>query len=435
MPDIRAFRGWRYDLGHVGELGDVVAPPYDVISSAQRDLLYKRHACNCIRLILNREEPGDDEQGRYERAAGFLRAWKQEGVIAEEGEPCLYVYHQQFTVDGREYHRRGVMARVRLERFGEGSIYPHEETLPGPKADRLRLMRATGFNLSPIFGLYPDDDDAVGSLLDEAVSGKTPLAATDDLGVVHRLWPVSGQATVSAAKGLLGPKPVYIADGHHRYETAVAYRDELQAAGKLKRDDAAANFVLMMLVGMRDPGLVILPTHRLVRGLAELDAPWLADLLAENFALETIGRGAEACRETWERIEMEGAQDALGFGTTADGVWQLARLKDPAVMNELVPDHGPAWRGLGVSILHELAVKHRLVPGLGGLEPEFRYVHQLDEVNEAVSGRTCQLACLVPPATIDHIREIAGASERMPPKSTYFYPKLLSGLVFNPLRM
>jgi uncharacterized protein (DUF1015 family) len=433
MADVQAFRAFRYDLGRVGALADVVAPPYDVIDPALQDALYRRSPYNVVRLILNKEEPTDTEgNNRYTRAATFLRDWQREHVLAQDSARSLYVYHQEFEVEGRRFTRRGFLARVRLERFGEGRIYPHEETMAGPKADRLKLFRATAMNLSPVFGLYPDPDCAVQAQLDAAVGRALPLQAVDHLGVVSKLWPVSDQHAVSAVTGLMGPRPIFIADGHHRYETALRYLDERREAGEVTDADAPANFVLMMLVSMSDPGLVILPTHRLVSGLPALTADRLRELLQEHFDVEAVGTGDRGARDTWELIEADGGQELLGFGTVADGVWQTARLRAPAAMAELAPDHSAAWRGLAVSVLHVL-VLGRLLRPVGG-NPECRYVHLRREVTEEVAARRCQLAVLVPPAAMRHVEQMAGNLEKMPPKSTYFYPKLLSGLVFNPLK-
>jgi uncharacterized protein (DUF1015 family) len=434
MADIRAFRAYRYDLGRVGALGDVVAPPYDVIDATLQHALYRRSPHNVIRLILNREEPSDTEtDNRYTRAAGFLRDWQREHVLAQDSARSLYVYHQEFEAEGKRYTRRGFLARVRLERFGQGRIYPHEETMPGPRADRLKLFRATAMNLSPIFGLYPDTDGKVQAELDAAVGRALPLEAVDHLGVVSRLWPVSDQHAVSAVTGLMSPRPLFIADGHHRYETALSYLDERREAGEVSDDEAAPNFVLMMLVAMSDPGLVILPTHRLVSGLPDLNAERLRQLLAGHFDVETVGRGEQGARDAWALIEADGGQELLGLGTTADGMWQTARFRAPQVMAELAPEHSPDWHGLAVSVLHVLVLDRLLAQGTGG-RLECRYVHLLREVIEATAGKQCQLAVLVPPARMEHVERIAGNLEKMPPKSTYFYPKLLSGLVFNPLK-
>jgi uncharacterized protein (DUF1015 family) len=434
MADIQAFRAYRYDLGRVGTLSDVVAPPYDVIDAGLQQALYAKSPYNVIRLILNQDQPNDSEaDNRYTRAARCLRDWQQDGVLVQDSARGLYVYHQEFAVESRRYTRRGFMARVRLERFGEGRIYPHEETMSGPKADRLKLTRATAMNLSQIFGLYPDADGTVQARLDTAVARNVPLEAVDHLGVVSRLWPVTDQHVVSTVTGLMGPRSVFIADGHHRYETALRYLDERRAAGEVPDADAPTNFVLMMLVSMSDPGLIILPTHRLVFGLPDLNADRLRELLRQHFAVEAIGQGEKAACNTWELIEADGGQDLLGFGTVADGTWLTARLRSPQAMASLAGEHSAAWRGLAVSVLHMLVLGKLLAEGLNA-RPECRYVHLVREVQDAVAARQCQLAVLVPPARMEHVEQIAGNLEKMPAKSTFFYPKLLSGLVFNPLK-
>jgi uncharacterized protein (DUF1015 family) len=433
MADIRAFRAFRYDLGRVGALSDVIAPPYDVIDPALQQALYDRSPYNVIRLILNKETLRDsDADNRYTRAARFLRDWQTDGVLAQDSARSLYVYHQDFEVEGKRYTRKGFLARVRLEPFGKGRIYAHEETMSGPKADRLRLFHATHMNLSPVFGLYPDDGQ-VQQALDTVAGRALPLEATDHLGVVSRLWPVSDQHAVSAVTGLMGPKPVFIADGHHRYETGLRYLEERRGAGEVRDDEAAANFILMMLVSMSDPGLAILPTHRLISGLPDLTADRLRALLGEHFEVEIAGRGESGAQAAWEIIEADGGQDLLGFGTVADGVWQTARFRSPRLMGQHAGQHSPAWRGLAVSILHVAVIDQLLAKGLSST-PQCRYVHLLREVTEATAAKQCQLAVLVPPATMTHVEEIAGNLEKMPPKSTYFYPKLLSGLVLNSLK-
>jgi uncharacterized protein (DUF1015 family) len=434
MADIRAFRGYRYDLGRVGSLSDVIAPPYDVIDPALQQALYDRSPYNVIRLILNKEGPTDTEtDNRYTRSARTLREWQDDGILKQDSARSFYVYHQEFEVEGRRYTRRGFLARVRLEPFGKGRIYPHEETLAGPKADRLKLFQATAMNLSPVFGLYPDPEGAVQAQLDAAVGRSLPLQATDHLGVVSRLWPVSDQHAGSTLTGLLGPKPVFIADGHHRYETGLRYLEERRAAGEVRDAEAAPNFILMMLVSMSDPGLVILPTHRLVSGLPDVSADRLRELLGEHFRMETVGRGEQGARDAWELIEADGGQELLGFGTVDDGVWQVGRFQAAQMMDRLAADHSPAWRGLAVSVLHVLVLGQLLPAGLDR-KPECRYVHLLREVTEDVAAKRCQLAVLVPPASMGHVEQIAGNLEKMPPKSTYFYPKLLSGLVLNSLK-
>ncbi len=439
MPNVAPLRGLRYDPKHVGALSQVIAPPYDVIDAALQTKLYERHPANVIRLELNREEPGDSEtSNKYTRAAKFLKQWRDEGVIMQEPAAALYVYHQEFEVEGKTHVRRGVMARVRLERFGTGNIHPHEETMSGPKQDRLLLTRACRANLSQVFGLYPDPAGEVQAVLDRAVAGQPPVEAVDHLGVKSRLWPVSDEGLAAKVAGIMGPKPVFIADGHHRYETACNYRDEVAAAwaashdGALLPADHPANFVLMMLVGMSDPGLVVLPTHRLFEKPAVGTAAELAAKLGDCFSLRPAGNGPDAAHEVWEQIELESEQGVLGFYTAGDRQWTLATITPAgrSRMDRVAADHGDAWRSLGVSILHRLVIGDLL----GAKEiPTPGYVHLVREVVEGLGTGKYPLAALVMPASVEDIKKVSETGERMPAKSTYFYPKLASGLVFNPL--
>jgi uncharacterized protein (DUF1015 family) len=439
MPTVTPLRGLRYDPKHVGALSQVIAPPYDVIDAALQKALYERHPANVIRLELNREEPGDDERtNKYTRAAKFLREWREQGVVMQEPAAALYVYHQEFEVEGAAHVRRGVMARVRLERFGTGSIHPHEETMSGPKQDRLLLTRACRANLSQVFGLYPDPAGEVQKLLDGAVAGQPPVEAVDHLGVRSRMWPLADEAVAMKVAGLMGPKPVFIADGHHRYETACNYRDEVAAAwaaehgGQPLPSDHPANFVLMMLVGMSDPGLVVLPTHRLFVEPAVASVKDLVGRLGDAFTVRPAGHGPASAAGVWGEIEAENEQGTLGLYTAGDQTWSLVRITPAgrARMDAVAADHGPAWRSLGVAILHRLLVGDML----GAKEiPTPGYVHLVGEVAEGLETGRYPLAALVMPATVEDIRKVSETGERMPAKSTYFYPKLASGLVFNPL--
>lgn len=432
MADIRGFRGFRYDLGQVGSLSDVVAPPYDVIDVALQKQLYDQSQHNAIRLELTKDEPGDtDSNNRYTRAANTLREWIAGNVLRQDTARALYIYEQSFTAEGQEYTRRGFFARVRLEPFGKGQIYAHEQTMSGPKADRLKLYQATGFNISPIFGLYPDRDGEIAKLLDPFTLKNPPIVAKDHLGVTNRLWVVTDTHTISSITGLMGPKPVYIADGHHRYETGVKYLEDRRAAGEVADDESPANFTLMMLVGMTDPGLIILPTHRLISGIDAVKSDLLEQVLAPHF--DIVERSGTDAKAAWDHIQMDGSQSALGFCTVADGKWIVAKLRDTKIMAELAPEQSEEWRGLGVSILHKLVIDRLIQEKLGG-RPLCRYVHLLKEVTDDVAAKGCQVATLVPPATMAHVEQIAGHLEKMPAKSTYFYPKLLTGMVYNSLK-
>ena len=429
MAEVQPFQAWRYDVGQVGDLSDVVAPPYDVIDGPFQDALYKAHPCNCVRVDLNRAEPEDSgDEDRYARAAKYLKQWQQDGVLIREHEDSLYVYHQEFEWEGTKYIRKGFLGRLRLEEFGKGNVFPHEQTMPGPKKDRLALMYACRANLSAIFGLYPDRENEAQAVLEDAALSVTPLVATDHLGVVHRMWPISDQAAIAKVQKILAGKPIFIADGHHRYETSCNYRNELAEAGQLN-ETSAANYTLMMFCGMEDPGLAILPTHRLVSGFPDLSSDDIKAALGNHFSIEEV----ESADAAWESMEMDGGQEVFGIGTPSDGKWLLLRATDTSPMKELAPEQSDVWRGLGVSILHRQIVDHLLKGRHTEAEPKFKFVHLMEEVHTGMAEKTCQLAILVMPAQIEHVQAISEELERMPPKSTFFYPKLLSGLVFNPL--
>jgi uncharacterized protein (DUF1015 family) len=346
------------------------------------------------------------------------------------------------------------MCHQRLSRFGEGQVFPHEETLPAAKVDRLMLTVVTKAQLSPIFGLYPDAECEAQNLLDAAVADKTPLVATDHLGVVHRLWPVTDVAVISKLSAIMGPKPIFIADGHHRYETACNYKQQVYDSGFLSPTHPA-NYTLMMCVAMDDPGLIVMPTHRLFRqkaatggrarkgDLPVLTSEQLAAKLGACFTTRpatsfnpeptaTVGDGPDAATSVWEDIETGGDQGAIGLYTQKDGRWLIATVTDAgkARMAEVAKEHTEAWRSLGVSLLHRLVVEDLLkCKDL----PKPNYVHLIEEVTEGLRTGEYPLAAVVMPATVQDVRTISMGGERMPAKSTYFYPKLLSGLVINPL--
>jgi hypothetical protein len=381
------------------------------------------------------------------------------------------------------------MARQKLSRFGEGQVFPHEETLPAAKVDRLMLTVVTKANLSPIFGLYPDPQCEAQNLLDAAVADKTPLVATDHLGVVHRLWPVTDVSVISKLSAVMGPKPLFIADGHHRYETACNYREQIFDSGFLSPTHPA-NYTLMMCVAMDDPGLIVQPTHRLFRqkhahagvgmapgqkaatggraedntagvavelppqqqaadgvssdgvavepprqppvDLSTLTSGELAAKLHPFFTTRPAGEGPDMARTVWEDIETGGNQGSIGLYTRKDGRWLIATLTDAGRtrMAEVAQDHSEAWQSLGVSLLHRLIIGDIL--GCTEL-PKPGYVHLIDEVTEGLRTGEYPLAAVLMPATVEHVRIISLGGERMPAKSTYFYPKLLSGLVINPV--
>ncbi len=431
MADVRPFRGFRYNLGQVGSLADVIAPPYDVIDDPLHVKLLAASEYNAVRVELPLE-PNGGGPDKYTLAARTLNGWLQSDAIRQDTARALYVLEQEFTADGVTHTRRGFLARVRLDPLGSGRIYPHEQTLAGPKADRLRLYQATAFNVSPVFGLYPDPANEVFALLDPFISTAPPTTAVDPLGVTHRMWLITDQKTVSRVTGLMGPRPVFLADGHHRYETAIRYRDELAASARPEADsDGPANFCLMHLVGMSAPGLIVRPTHRMLAGLPAVTAAALKQALADHFVtVADFGPDAAGC---WDHVQLEESQSVLGFGAAGGREWFAARFTTPTAVEALAPDHSPEWRELAVSVLHELVVG-KLLPAAFGAAPTCRYGHLLDEVTASLTGGESQVGVLVPPVGMDHVEMIAGNRETMPPKTTYFYPKVPTGLVFNSLK-
>lgn len=446
MADIQPFRAYRYDMSHVGNLSDVCAPPYDVINSEMQTELYERHPANIVRVILNRSEPGDEAGDNYKRASKFIRTWLREGVMAQDPQAAIYVYHQEFELEGAPVTRRGFISRVRLEAFGDGRIYPHEETHSKAKQDRLNLTRATGCNTSQIFSIYGDEENAVQECLEAAIADRTPHQATDEYGVVHKLWPVTDPQAITSASGLMAAKALYIADGHHRYETALNYQKERAAEGDLAADDPA-NYVSMCCISMNDPGMIVLPTHRLWRGLSEIDSATLIAKLQPAFDCTLAGTGAAEAQAIWQKVMIDDVQGQMGFYCAQDDQWVLATMNAAGaeMMADRLAHKSEPWRELGVSILHEL-VMPELLKFDDVATP--KYVRSIDEVvdgithgdsagrdatgQEGIAGRF-ELVSIVMPATIDHVRLISEAKERMPAKSTYFYPKLLSGLILNPL--
>jgi uncharacterized protein (DUF1015 family) len=391
---VRPFRAVRYDPARVGDLRDVIAPPYDVISPTEQAALYDRSPYNVVRLILARETP------RAEAAARALGQWMAAGALRRDDAPALYLYRQTFRAPaGQVRTREGVLCRLQLETFASGVVRPHERTFPGPKADRLALLRATGAYLSPIFGLYAG---AGASLRDRfvAVSATPPLEEVVEPGdAVHRVWRITDAATIEHVRASLAPESILIADGHHRYETALAYRDE-----------GGPNHVLAYLADMHDPGLLILPTHRLVRGPLAMDAAALEVRLGEEF--EVVPLAAAAPRA-------DGEIDCI----LPD---RRLRLRARPAARARLEGLAPALRALDVALFQRAILEPILRLDTRALA----FTHDDAEAIAAVP-REAAAAFLVNPPSIDAVRAVCLAGEVMPEKSTYFYPKLADGLVFD----
>lgn len=438
MPEIQAFRGLRYNLARVGALSDCIAPPYDVVDTALQDHLYAKSPYNFIRLELPRgEQDLPEHDSIYARAAKLFRVWQGEGVFQREPDPAIYVYHQEFTVAGVQHTRRGFVSLVKLEHFGEGKVYPHEETHAKAKEDRLNLIRATEANLSPIFGLYHDPYNEVQSILDAQIVGVHGVVAVDHLGVTHRLWPITDVNVIQQVSALVSELDMFVADGHHRYETACKYRDELEAKGELYSGHPAY-FVMTTLVGMDDPGLVVLPTHRLLSGVPELTTEEITSKLTPYFDCEVVGDGPETAGAVWAEIERLDEQWIMALYSKASEQWIRISARQEAAdrMAEIAKAHSQEWQNLGVSLLHELVLQDLL--GFKN-HPTPTYVHSVTEVIDGLQGKLDEkgpypFAAMIMPASLENIQEVSLQGERMPAKSTYFYPKLVSGLTVHPLK-
>jgi uncharacterized protein (DUF1015 family) len=434
MATIRPFQGLRYNTRDPLSAALVTAPPYDCITPAERDELYRTHPHNIVRIILGKEMPGDTESlNKYTRAADLLAKWRRTGILVQDPTPMLYCYHQEFEVEGRSYVRKGFLARVGLEEFGQGRIFPHEETMPGPKADRLQLMRATRANTEPIFGLFPDPENEADRLCTDQPQCEPLIQTVDGSGVAHRLYGCGSPKVVEGLTRLLANRPLYIADGHHRYETALAYRRELQAAGVQVGPDHPASSILMLCVSMHHPGLVILPTHRILYGLKGLSTDRLRAATEEHFAWQELV-GAEATSPRVDQHLRESKGHAFGLWTRDTSKAFILTLKDAHVMDGLAAEHSKAWRRLDVAILDRLLLKTDLPKALDAdADPKLKYVHLSQQAFDAVHENGADAAIVLRATAIGSLSDVAAAGERMPAKSTYFYPKALSGLVLNPL--
>ncbi len=409
MADVEPFRALHYDRDRVDGLQRVVAPPYDVIDAEQRAELVERSPYNVVEIDLPQ---GDDP---YAHAADVFEHWQREGILVRDDEPALWALEQDYTgPDGRRRTRHGFFARVKVEDYGPGRIRPHERTHPGPKEDRLRLTRATHANLSPIFSLYDDPAGAAWGALAPHVTGEPWAEVTDEDETTHRLWRVADASATDAVREALADKELLIADGHHRYETARVHHQE-----------GGAGHVLMCLVALQDPGLTVFPTHRL---LTELDDPRRESLRT------TIQRDFDIAEVTADALEPQGDGPVrMGYLDSHHGRPLMLTLRDPAIAAAALPDKPDPYRGLDTAVLEALV----LHGALGMSEDDISHLHGLDyardtaQARERVESGAAQAAFFMRGTPVSQVRDVAAAGESMPPKSTYFFPKVLTGMVFN----
>jgi uncharacterized protein (DUF1015 family) len=427
MSTIRPFPAIRYAPHKSRDLSTRLAPPYDILDEQDKRAMLAADPRNFVKIDLPYTPPKSAGPAElYQAAKATMDQWLADGTMVRDPAPALYVYHQTFTHAGTQYIRKMFFAALKLEPFGEGSIFPHERTFGGPKEDRLALTKATQANLSPIFGLYEDAKNIVAERLEKALPAE-PLAIGTLDGVENRLWSITDSATIAEVTGLMMPKPTYIADGHHRCGTAMLYRDWLvQQQGPLPADHPA-NFVLCVFCAMEDPGLLILPTHRI---LPEVGVS-IAELAADR-ALDVSPLDASSPTPAIAALKARGPQ-AVAVYHSPSKTYFAVRPSNKNILDPFEPTHSEAWRRLGLAFLHAYLFDRLITPTLcGGTAPEIKYIKSDDDaIRTAIE--THGTAFLMQPTTMEELRGVCSAGDLMPQKSTYFYPKLASGLVINPL--
>jgi len=436
MATIEPFTGVIYNQRVEPDLGMVLAPPYDVISSNMQDELYERSPHNVVRLILGRQFSDDgDANNRYTRAAGVLRNWMGDGTLTRTEAPAIYLYAQRYTVEGIARERVGFMCRIKLSPLGK-DVHPHERTLAGPKLDRLMLTRACRMNFSPVFGLYADEGRALDGMFGHYMASAVPdVDVTDGEGVEHRMWIITDPAVTGEAKRFMADKPVVIADGHHRYETALNYRNERRAAEGDPAGDQPYDFGLMYLSNIHGQGFTVLPTHRMAGELASAPtAETLANKLAADFDITPLRANHARVDELMAGLRGAGAKGPSFAVYTGGGKALLITLK-PGIT---APAAGAAAELLGrldVIVLQELVFEKALGVTKADVEAKRRVSYTIDprEAMGRVDEGAVNFAFLMNPTGADQVMRVALGGGVMPQKSTYFYPKLISGLVMNPL--
>jgi len=435
--EISALKGYRFDSTIVGDVGRCIAPPYDIIDPEQQQQLYDQHACNIVRIIKGKTNSDDsDSDNVYTRAKDALCGFIKQGALKQDGQESIYVYAQDFTVGANNFRRSGFIALGKLEAYG-GNIKAHEQTLSGPKADRLNLMRATKSQIGQIFMLYSDPEKTVEKLLDQACQGEALLSHTDDEGVTHRLFAITDPEQLATIKSAMGDKSIFIADGHHRFETALNYMKE--------SDNPAAGYRMMTFVNTHNEGLVVLPTHRLIKSVKDFEAAGYLEKLKLQFDVARLAysNDEEKAQKKQEmtdalKLEMENGENALGMYFN-DGAFYVATLKDKTAMDQAAPERSKAWRQLDVTVLHLLMLENLLGIDEAALtaQTNVEYIKDIGDATEQaiakVDSGTHQGLFFMNQTLPQQVEDVAAAGEKMPQKSTFFFPKIFSGLVVNVL--
>lgn len=423
MTDVLPFRGIHYSATRFPDISNLLAPPYDVLSEEDKQALLQKQTHNFVDIDLPHTPPKQaGPTAAYERAAQTLNRWLDQGVLEHDEQPAFYVYHQTYRYGDQGFVRRMFFGRLRVVPFGEGGVFPHEQTFGGPKEDRLLLTQATKCNLSPIFGLYQDAENEVMKKLDRVTRNEPDLQGrlepTD-----NKLWRVTDEALCKTVTEMMASKPVYIADGHHRYGTSMLYKEHIEKEQGALPADHPANFVLCCLCSMEDPGLLILPTHRVLdRTNLEADAIAADDgLVVKPVPHADADKAIAQCAEFGPL--------AMVFCDAAGKFWWV-HPKRADILDDIAPDQSAAWRQMGVAVLHSYILP-RIVQGAGAA-PSVQYIkNSADAVDLTTQSQGCSF--LLQANTMQELRDVSAAGDLMPQKSTFFYPKLASGMLVNPL--
>lgn len=428
MVDVAPFTGLLYNEDQAGPLADLVAPPYDVIRPEQQDDLYRKSPYNVVRLILGKQCDHDTESdNRYTRAARDFADWMQKSILKEDDRPAFYVYSQEYTYDGKPYNRFGFFARVKLEEFSKGNICPHEFTLAKAKEDRAKLIRACKANFSPVFGLFSDPGHTVDTRLNEVMKTEPLAVIEDEDGVTHRFWKLTDPATITFLSEQFESKKVYIADGHHRYETALAYHRENGGP------DSDSAHVLMFLTNLDNDSLAIFPIHRQIKCPEPFDRDAFLKKLEPFFKVEDLPKNSSAEQLT-SILEEAGQQGVVFCAYLGQGDAVLLKLKSvDHVVQYMDADDAEDLKVLDVFQLHTLVLKHLMGINtkLAEHQQYITYNVRTQESMKNVDKGEFDLVFFMNATRIDQVRELAEKGVRLPQKATYFYPKLLSGLVIN----
>lgn len=444
MAEVVPFRGYLYNHEKVKDISNVMAPPYDVISPQFQETLYQRHINNVVRLILGKTHPDDTpESDRYSRAARDFRDWINQEILIKGRMPAVYYYTQTYRLkDGAQRTRKGFIALAKLETFDSGKIHPHERTLAGPKADRLNLMKACKANFSCIFSLYSEPEKGINAMLEANTAGKPLIEAADDDDVINRMWGIDNTEVIKNIMDKMADKLLFIADGHHRYETALNYRSIMASSSKGYTGKEAFNYVMMYFSNMDDEGMTIFPTHRIVHSIAEFTPNAFLIKCSHFFDINEIrfnkDKEPEIRKMFLEKFDEMEKEPVPSFGLAINGMdsYFILKLKSNNIMGQVfgctIPD---VFKSLDVTVLHSLIFGKIL--GLSAKSQEDQenliYVKGVDEAMKALGQGKCQMAFLLHPTKIEQVKAVAQAGYVMPQKSTYFYPKLLTGLVINPI--